>query len=274
MVRAPRPRWHAARPRHTDMKGPVAAAIVTARELPATVPITLLITTDEETTKQGARADRADLQTGAPDTAARHRGGRTHRHGTGARPSQPHRLHLRRNRRAGAQQHRPRPQRQLGPDPVPGGDESDIPTPAHRHNAARRRLHAAIQRLQPGDRQPRRRSERHRPQGHRAHQIPLLGSGRSNRRIAGGVRRSQTPRDRRDRGSRRLPPELPADHPLVRLCADLAGQPPTTAPYGTDASELQAIAPCVVLGPATSPKRTRQPRRCASPISPPRCRSS
>ena len=39
----------------TDMKGPVAAAIVAARSLPDTVPITLLITTDEETTKQGAR---------------------------------------------------------------------------------------------------------------------------------------------------------------------------------------------------------------------------
>src|SRR5271157_3897282 len=39
----------------TDMKGPVAAAIVAARALPNGVPITLLITTDEETTKQGAR---------------------------------------------------------------------------------------------------------------------------------------------------------------------------------------------------------------------------
>jgi len=39
----------------TDMKGPVAAAIVAARALHAAVPITLLITTDEETTKQGAR---------------------------------------------------------------------------------------------------------------------------------------------------------------------------------------------------------------------------
>ena len=39
----------------TDMKGPVAAAIVAVRALPERVPITLLITTDEETTKQGAR---------------------------------------------------------------------------------------------------------------------------------------------------------------------------------------------------------------------------
>ncbi len=45
------------------------------------------------------------------------------------------------------------------------------------------------------------------------------------------------------------PPELDAGHPLVRLCAAAAGTQPRTAPYGTDASELQAIAPCVILGP-------------------------
>ena len=39
----------------TDMKGPLAACIVAARALPASVPVTLLITTDEETTKAGAR---------------------------------------------------------------------------------------------------------------------------------------------------------------------------------------------------------------------------
>jgi acetylornithine deacetylase len=45
------------------------------------------------------------------------------------------------------------------------------------------------------------------------------------------------------------PPELPADHPYVRLCAEITGAAPCTVPYGTDASELQALAPCVVLGP-------------------------
>ena len=39
----------------TDMKGPMAAAIVAARALPTQVPITLLLTTDEEITKAGAR---------------------------------------------------------------------------------------------------------------------------------------------------------------------------------------------------------------------------
>ena len=38
----------------TDMKGPLAACIIAARGLPERVPVTLLITTDEETTKQGA----------------------------------------------------------------------------------------------------------------------------------------------------------------------------------------------------------------------------
>jgi acetylornithine deacetylase len=46
-----------------------------------------------------------------------------------------------------------------------------------------------------------------------------------------------------------FPPQLPPDHTLVRLCVDVARKAAGTAPYGTDASELQAIAPCVVLGP-------------------------
>ncbi len=45
------------------------------------------------------------------------------------------------------------------------------------------------------------------------------------------------------------PPELPEDHPLVRLCAELSRKAPATVPFGTDAVELQALAPCVVLGP-------------------------
>ena len=39
-----------------DMKGPLAACILAARSVPEDVPATLLITTDEETTKAGARA--------------------------------------------------------------------------------------------------------------------------------------------------------------------------------------------------------------------------
>ena len=46
-------------------------------------------------------------------------------------------------------------------------------------------------------------------------------------------------------------PELPEDHPLVALAVRETGQAPRTAAYGTDATELQALAPCVVLGPGT-----------------------
>ena len=45
------------------------------------------------------------------------------------------------------------------------------------------------------------------------------------------------------------PPELPADHRLVRMASELTGNPPCTAPYGTDGSVLQALAPCLVMGP-------------------------
>ncbi len=45
------------------------------------------------------------------------------------------------------------------------------------------------------------------------------------------------------------PPELPAAHPFVRHCVEVSGQSATTAPFGTDASILQALAPCVVMGP-------------------------
>jgi acetylornithine deacetylase/succinyl-diaminopimelate desuccinylase-like protein len=47
------------------------------------------------------------------------------------------------------------------------------------------------------------------------------------------------------------PPELPPDHPFVRQVEAQTGQPAGTAPYGTDASELQDLAPCVVCGPGS-----------------------
>lgn len=58
-----------------------------------------------------------------------------------------------------------------------------------------------------------------------------------------------------------FPPELPADHPLIALAVSLTGKPPRTAPYGTDASELQALAPCVVLGPGDV-AQAHTPREC------------
>ena len=46
------------------------------------------------------------------------------------------------------------------------------------------------------------------------------------------------------------PPELPADHPLIVAALAATGKRAAgTAPYGTDAVILQSLAPCVVLGP-------------------------
>ena len=45
------------------------------------------------------------------------------------------------------------------------------------------------------------------------------------------------------------PPELAADHPLIAAAVRLTGNAAETVPFGTDASELQALAPCVILGP-------------------------
>jgi acetylornithine deacetylase/succinyl-diaminopimelate desuccinylase-like protein len=60
-----------------------------------------------------------------------------------------------------------------------------------------------------------------------------------------------------------VPPELAADHPLVALATRLTGRAPRTVPFGTDATVLQAIAPCVVLGPG-SIEKAHTPRECVA----------
>jgi acetylornithine deacetylase len=54
-----------------DMKGPLAAAVAAAKAAPAECPVTLMITADEETTKQGARemAQRSELLRRRPPKA-------------------------------------------------------------------------------------------------------------------------------------------------------------------------------------------------------------
>lgn len=45
------------------------------------------------------------------------------------------------------------------------------------------------------------------------------------------------------------PPETPADHPFIRAVEAATGRTAETRPFGTDASELQSVAPCAILGP-------------------------
>jgi acetylornithine deacetylase len=59
------------------------------------------------------------------------------------------------------------------------------------------------------------------------------------------------------------PPELPPMHPVVQLCSQVVGAAPGVAPYGTDASELQALAPCVILGPGDI-AQAHAPDECVS----------
>lgn len=47
------------------------------------------------------------------------------------------------------------------------------------------------------------------------------------------------------------PPELPVDHPLVSMVADVSGAAPEVVGFGTDASELSRAVPCVIFGPGS-----------------------
>jgi acetylornithine deacetylase len=233
----------------TDMKGPVAAAIVAAHSLPAGVPITLLITTDEETTKQGARliASKSELVRQVkprgivvvePTNLIPVRGHRAHIAFTGvARGVQAH-SSTGKGRNANwalipflvemkAVYERLRSDRGLQ-DPDYDPPFSDFNLVIDNHGAAVNvTVPVATARIKF------RYSAKLDPQ-------PVLDAV-----YAAAARADVSVTEAREG----FPPELPADHPLVRRCADVTGKAPRTAPYGTDASELQAIAPCVVLGP-------------------------
>ncbi len=233
----------------TDMKGPVAAAIVAARALPDSVPITLLITTDEETTKQGARliAQRSELVRRVkphgiivvePTALAPVRGHRAHIAFTCvARGVQAH-SSTGRGRNANwalipflvemqAVFQRLRDDASLQ-DANYDPPFSDFNLVIDNHGAA---VNVTV---------PKATARIKFRYSAKVDPSPVLQA------VHGAAGRHGIAVSEAREGS---PPELPADHPLVRLCVEIAGKPAGTAPYGTDASELQAIAPCVVLGP-------------------------
>lgn len=233
-----------------DMKGPVAACIVAARGLPESVPATLLITTDEETSKQGARAI-------AASDAARALGlrGIVVAEPTGLLPVRGHRSNIQYTAVAtGVQAHSSTGQ---------GANANWVLIPFLAE------MKAVFERL------------RHDPAFHDAGYDPPFSDfnlivdnhGTAvNVTVAKATARIKFRRSRnveyapieaavRDAAARAgvtltekregMPPELPADHPLVALAVREAGVPARTAPYGTDASELQELAPCIVMGPGT-----------------------
>jgi acetylornithine deacetylase len=230
------------------MKGPLAACVVAALGVGERVPATLLITTDEETTKAGARAV-------AGSGLARRLGlrGILVAEPTGLVPVRGHRASVNITATAtGLQAHSSTGKgrnanwdlipflsemrelaRRLRDDPAFSDAAYDPPFPdfnlvIDNHGTA---VNVAVPRAT--CRIKFRRSRGLRPE-------PVLEAVRAAADRAGVSL---------DLAAEGEPPELAENHPLVRLCAELSGKAPGTVPFGTDAVELQALAPCVVLGP-------------------------
>jgi acetylornithine deacetylase len=245
-----------------DMKGPLAACIVAARSVPEHVPATLLITTDEETTKAGARAV-------AESALARSLGlrGVLVAEPTGLVPVRGHRASVSITATAeGVQAHsstgrgrnanwelipflaemRTLAQR-LREEPAFRDAAYDPPFPdfnlvVDNHGTA---VNVTVPRAT--CRIKFRRSRSLRPE-------PVLDAVRAAADRAGVLLEVSAEGEA---------PELPEDHPLVRLCAGLSGKAPATVPFGTDAVELQRLAPCIVLGPGDI-GRAHTPEECVS----------
>jgi acetylornithine deacetylase len=230
----------------TDMKGPLAAAIIAAKGLPDGVPVSLVITTDEETTKQGAReiAARSDLVRRAkprgilvvePTRMVPVRGHRSHivfsavALGVQAHSSAgigrnanwallPFMMEMR------ALYERLRDDPTLH-DAAYAPPFSDFNMVIDNHGTAVNvtvpKATATIKFRYSAGVDP----------------APIVAAVRAAAERTGVTVTAATEGH---------PPELPAAHPL---CVAESGIEAGTAPFGTDASELQAIAPCVVMGP-------------------------
>jgi len=232
-----------------DMKGPVAACIVAARGMPADVPVTLLITTDEETTKAGAIRIVEDSAL-ARRAALR---GIVVAEPTGLAPVRGHRGTV--NFEAVARGIQAHSSTGIGVN----ANLALIP-----FLAEMRALHDRLRA------DPAIRDAAYEPA------FPDLNIVIDNHGTAINVTVARATARLKFRYSRSIdpapviraveaaaaraglslthlvdgtPPELPEDHPLVAAAVAATGRPARTVPFGTDASRLNAIAPCVVLGP-------------------------
>lgn len=233
----------------TDMKGPLAACIDAARRLPDSVPITLLITTDEETTKQGARlvatdsklvrrAKPAAILVAEPTGMVPVRGHRSSINFTAVATGVQAHSSTGKGRNANwalvpfladmkaiYEQLRDDPAfHDAAYDPV----FSDFNCTIDNHGApVNMTVPMATVRIKF------RYSASIDPE-------PIVAKVRASAAEAGLA--LDVTREGR-------PPETPSNHPLIRLSCDVTGKAAVTVPFGTDACELQPIAPCVVLGP-------------------------
>jgi acetylornithine deacetylase/succinyl-diaminopimelate desuccinylase-like protein len=232
-----------------DMKGPLAACIVAARGLPDGVPATLLITTDEETTKQGARliADRSAL---ARRAAPR---GVVVAEPTGMVPVRGHRSNIDFVAVAeGVQAHS-----SLGTGRnanwalIPFLMEmralaERLRTDATLHDAGYDPPFSDFNLI----------LDNH---GAAVNVTVPVATARIKYRYSRSIDPSAIVAAVEAAAARAgvgltilrqgLPPETPADHPFIRAVEAATGRQAETRPFGTDASELQDVAPCVILGP-------------------------
>jgi acetylornithine deacetylase/succinyl-diaminopimelate desuccinylase-like protein len=233
----------------TDLKGPLASIIIAATELPQSVPVSLLISADEETTKEGAKviAARSALVREARPAAI------VVAEPTRLKPVRGHRSHI---------------------------EFTAIATGEAAHSSTGRgrnanwellpflnRMHEIFLRLR---RDPALQDAAYDPpfsdfnlildnHGSAINVTVPKATARIKYRYSAGIDPETLVGEVREAAERAGlalaiaregdPPELAPDHPLIRLAVEITGEAPATAPYGTDASELQGIAPCVVLGP-------------------------
>lgn len=233
----------------TDMKGPVAAAIVAASGVPETVPVTFLITTDEETTKQGARviAERSAL------VRAVRPAGILVVEPTILQPVRGHRSHILFTCVAtGVQAHS---SKGIGRNAnwalIPFLTEikliydrllSDVSLQDTAYEPPFSDFNLII--------------DNH---GTAINVTVPVATVRIKFRYSASIDPTPIRTAVREAGLRHgisvaeaeegAPPELGADDPFVLSCVEVSGKAATTAPFGTDASVLQTLAPCVVMGP-------------------------
>jgi acetylornithine deacetylase/succinyl-diaminopimelate desuccinylase-like protein len=232
-----------------DMKGPVAALMVAARALPESVPITLLLTTDEETTKAGA----AEIVRSSRLVRSARPSAIVVAEPTRMIPMRGHRVHVQFTAVAtGVQAHSGSGRgRNANWDLVPFLVEMRAIHERLRHDTALQDAaydppfsdfnlvldnHGAAVNVTV----PKATATIKFRYSAKVDPLPIVALVRDAARRA-GVSLSEAREG--------APPELPEDHPLVRLCGAIVGAAPRVAPYGTDASQLQALAPCVILGP-------------------------
>lgn len=234
-----------------DMKGPMAAAIVAARSLPADRPTMLLLTCDEETTKAGARriVSQSQLLKDHPPAAI------LVVEPTGLRPLRGHRSDVQFTATArGIQAH----------SSTAMGLNANIALIPFLYEM--RDLYLAL-RADPGLQDP-----SYLPpwcdlniivdnHGTATNITPPLATCRMKfryskaidpawviERVEGAARRHGLDLVVRQEGT---PPELPVDHPFVRLAAAVTAASPEVGAFGSDASQFASVAPTLILGPGS-----------------------